>query len=136
MYYQMLAFVYGLQGACAHAVLCNSSWTAEHIMDLWVIDPRIVPPPCNTQDLQQLDLGGREPLIVSLGQFRPEKNHALQLAAFKILVERGRVFDARLAILGSCRNAEDEGRVLDVRRRIAELGLEVRAEVHTNVPWG
>ena len=58
VYYQMLAFVYGLQGACAHAVLCNSSWTAEHIMDLWGIDPRIVPPPCNTQDLQQLDLGG------------------------------------------------------------------------------
>jgi len=136
VYYQMLAFVYGLQGACAHAVLCNSSWTAEHIMDLWGIDPRIVPPPCNTQDLQQLDLGGREPLIVSLGQFRPEKNHALQLAAFEILVERGRVSDARLAILGSCRNAEDEGRVLDVRRRIAELGLEGRAEVHTNVPWG
>ena len=91
VYYHILAFIYGMQGACAHKVLCNSSWTAEHVMDIWGIDPRIVPPPCNTQDLQKLDLGGRSPLIISLGQFRPEKNHALQLEAMKLLMDKGKV---------------------------------------------
>lgn len=124
VYYQILAFIYGKQGACAHAVLCNSSWTAEHVMDIWGIDPRIVPPPCNTKDLQQLDLGGRENLIISLGQFRPEKNHALQLEAMKLLMDTGKVPGAKLAILGSCRNEEDEARVLAVKNKVKELGLE------------
>lgn len=36
-------------------------------------------PPCNTDALQTIPLGTREALVVSVGQYRPEKNHLLQV---------------------------------------------------------
>ena len=48
-----------------------------------------------------------------MAQFRPEKNHALQLEALALLLQqhpehRGRV---RLVLIGGCRNADDDARV-------------------------
>lgn len=41
--------------------------------------------------LQALPLGNREPVILSVGQFRPEKDHPLQIRAFAKLIKSGGV---------------------------------------------
>jgi hypothetical protein len=70
----------------AQAVMVNSSWTAEHIRRLWwrLEPPARVFPPCDVADLAGLPLDRKlkRLYLVSLAQFRPEKDHALQLRAF------------------------------------------------------
>lgn len=64
-------------------VMVNSSWTRRHIRQLWwkLEDPKRVYPPCNTKVLQALPLQRRlkRLYLVSVAQFRPEKDHGLQL---------------------------------------------------------
>lgn len=66
--------------------MVNSSWTAAHIRQLWWTweEPVLVYPPCNTTELQQLPLDRRlkHLFLISVAQFRPEKNHRLQLEAY------------------------------------------------------
>lgn len=122
---------------------------------------RIVYPPCNTDALSQLPLagpdgggddggvsddegtagsGGRERIVVSVGQFRPEKDHPLQLRAFAAFRARdpARFGDVRLVLIGGCRGAEDEGRVAGLKALACELGLRVPQDVQfvVNAPLG
>ena len=105
---------------------------------------RLVYPPCNTDALAALplershlagdaagDAGGdggphrRRRLIVSVAQFRPEKDHELQLRAFAAFRARGgpAVRDVRLLLIGGCRDAGDAARVDALRALAAELKL-------------
>jgi len=136
VYYKLFALVYGAAGRCAHSAMCNSSWTAAHVRDIWGVDAAVVFPPCNTEVLQSIGLEAREEVIVSVGQFRPEKNHSLQVEAMeelKHLLPKGK--GARLLVVGSCRNEEDEARVRAVRQQVIDLGLEDCVEVKVNVAW-
>lgn len=67
-------------------VMVNSSWTRDHIRSLWWNwhAPIRVYPPCDTDALQRLPLDRKlkRLYLVSVAQFRPEKNHLLQLQAF------------------------------------------------------
>jgi len=111
IYYYLFSLMYGLCGSLADLVLVNSTWTYNHINSLWrfrggggIISthPRqqpicIVYPPCrvpstvddnNNNEQQQLGPGTlRENTIISIGQFRPEKNHKLQIQALFILLK-------------------------------------------------
>jgi len=53
LYYELFAIFYGLVGACADVVMVNSSWTGNHIKQLWWgwSDPVLVYPPCDTTHL-------------------------------------------------------------------------------------
>ena len=68
--------------------IVNSSWTAGHIRQLWwrLKAPTVIFPPCNTLALQQLQLDRKlkRLYLISVAQFRPEKNHRLQLEAFAL----------------------------------------------------
>lgn len=92
-YYQIFAMIYGLAGRQAHCILVNSSWTKNHINSLWKVPNRtfLVYPPCNTKAFESLELA-RPPeaknVIVSVAQFRPEKNHLLQLQALQLLIQK------------------------------------------------
>lgn len=72
----------------ADVVMVNSSWTAGHVQQLWWRwrAPCLVFPPCDTSDLQRLPLDRRlkHLFLVSVAQFRPEKNHRLQLEAYAL----------------------------------------------------
>jgi alpha-1,2-mannosyltransferase len=50
----------------------NSTWTCDHIEEIWGIRPSIVYPPCGTNNLEQILLAPhrREQIIISIGQFR------------------------------------------------------------------
>ncbi|KAA8493960.1 GDP-Man:Man(3)GlcNAc(2)-PP-Dol alpha-1,2-mannosyltransferase [Porphyridium purpureum] len=136
-YYRLFSHMYGLAGGCADVVMVNSSWTRSHISSLWSGSRRkisLVFPPIDTKPLLAFGMDKRDPaLIVSVAQFRPEKNHALQIEAFvKLLHKQSRdprsdTLRPRLVMIGGCRNADDAARV--------ELLLyEIQNTYHLRVP--
>lgn len=104
--------------------MVNSSWTLAHISRLWwrLRPPQLVYPPCNVSSLATLPLDRKlkSLYLVSLAQFRPEKNHAMQLRAFALAWKQAitswtsasePVLAARLKLIGSCRDQDDSDRV-------------------------
>ncbi|GBF92830.1 GDP-Man:Man(3) c(2)-PP-Dol alpha-1,2-mannosyltransferase [Raphidocelis subcapitata] len=146
LYYRLFATVYGVCGAFADVVMVNSSWTAAHIESLWWRwrRPALVYPPCDTGELRRLPLDRRlkHLYLVSVAQFRPEKNHALQLEAYAMARqqagpdEAGRaVRVSKLKIIGGCRGPEDEAIVEGLRARARELGVDASVEFLVNAPF-
>lgn len=144
VYYRVFAALYGFVGRFAEVVFVNSSWTHGHITSLWQVPNRTMTvfPPCDTEALAQLSLerqpqedGGR--LLLSLAQFRPEKNHALQLRSFaRFLKNRQSGSDRiRFVLAGGCRDAGDQGRVQELKKLSAKLGLVEQDELGSNGAW-
>ena len=92
IYYQIFKYLYSIVGSYASTVIVNGSWTENHISLLWNISSNSnstsdnrhlikIYPPCNTEKLISIPLRPleRKRMIVSVGQFRPEKDHLLQL---------------------------------------------------------
>lgn len=100
----------------------------------------MVYPPCDVSAFLDIPLdedGDRKcHSIVSIGQFRPEKDHRLQIRAFKRLLGRRNKDTLRLVLIGGCRNQEDEERVLMLRGLCHELGISDRVEFKLNIPFG
>ncbi|CAM9170784.1 unnamed protein product [Lampetra planeri] len=168
VYYCCFALLYGLAGSCSDVVMVNSTWTLGHILALWRSPSRtsVVYPPCDVRAFLDVPLedgdedvgegweelgrelrGGQEGgwdrkchSIVSVGQFRPEKDHRLQIAAFhKLLCGKGEGPGGRealrLVLIGGCRNPEDEERVRLLRGLCQELGVDDRVDFKLNVPF-
>ena len=91
VYYRIFAVFYAIMGRFVDVCMCNSAWTRGHLRALWggARELHVVAPPCNTEALQALPAVERKPWVLSVGQFRPEKDHRLQLRAFKALTELG-----------------------------------------------
>jgi alpha-1,2-mannosyltransferase len=75
--------------------------------------------------------------ILSLAQFRPEKDHPLQLQALYELREiLNDDFDnVTLVLCGSCRNSDDSTRVADLRDLSKHLSLENNVEFRVNLSY-
>ncbi len=74
--------------------------------------------------------------ILSIGQFRPEKNHELQLKAFaelQQLVDVNRT--VKLILAGSCRHEEDGQRVDDLKLLAKKLEIDHLIEWKLNIPY-
>mmetsp|Transcript_5522 Transcript_5522/g.7465 ORF Transcript_5522/g.7465 Transcript_5522/m.7465 type:complete len:493 (-) Transcript_5522:69-1547(-) len=150
LYYRAIALAYRVCGRYAQVVMVNSSWTGEHIRSLWRPFPftpfhsqpfmATVFPPCDTLALQDLPIVGRPlspAILVSVAQFRPEKQHMLQLQALALArtCARGgaggtlsealvrRVLQARLVIVGGCRGEEDRKRLNDLKFQALKMDL-------------
>ncbi|XP_078101374.1 GDP-Man:Man(3)GlcNAc(2)-PP-Dol alpha-1,2-mannosyltransferase-like [Sander vitreus] len=74
--------------------------------------------------------------IVSVGQFRPEKDHRLQIRAFHKLLGGRAEKSVRLVLIGGCRDREDEQRVLMLRGLCQELGVADHVDFKLNVSFG
>lgn len=74
---------YSLVGRSAETIMVNSSWTENHILSLWECPFKThrVYPPCEVSHLKNLQHVSTDDTIVimSISQFRPEKDHPLQL---------------------------------------------------------
>lgn len=106
-------------------------------------------PPCNSELLSELPLelasdggrrrGRRRPWVLSVGQFRPEKDHSLQLRAFRRALDltAGEEWAAevRLVLVGGARGAADEARVASLRAEAEALGIGERVEWRVNAPF-
>ncbi|UYV71642.1 ALG11 [Cordylochernes scorpioides] len=136
IYYNAFAMMYRAVGHCMDVVMVNSSWTRDHILHLWKLPHRTftVFPPCSVKELAALPAEKRERKILSIAQFRPEKDHPLQLRAFsKLLSELGQ--PATLVLAGGCRNQDDQNRVEDLRKLAAELDIAQHVEFKLNIPF-
>ena len=157
VYYYLFAITYGLAGSCAQVVMVNSTWTYRHILSLWKRKEQtsIVYPPCDTNAFIELPInigkmgerGGDNDKedsadcihsIVSVGQFRPEKDHPLQLRSFHQFLKRKMAKDRlkyKLILVGSCRNKEDQDRVKSLRQLAFDLEIESCVEFALNVSF-
>lgn len=147
LYYHIFSFIYSWAGRCADTIMVNSSWTEDHINELWNCSLRThrIYPPCDVNDLKKLPVSrpgvneSDKPLkIVSVGQFRPEKDHPFQLRMMYELRQMlpGPVWDrVRLVFVGSCRGAEDEQRMRDMSDLCKHLSLEDNVEFKVNVSY-
>lgn len=164
--YRLLTRLYGLCGQLADRAACNSTWTFNRIAPLWerrapdasrnksverdddcaaaekIARPNqrisIIYPPCDLSKLSQFDVAGeREPVIFSLGQFRPEKNQSLQLDILQCLLVRRPEWRDRihLAIYGGCRDADDRARADALMQRAVSLRLASCVSVVTDVDY-
>ncbi|XP_065192595.1 GDP-Man:Man(3)GlcNAc(2)-PP-Dol alpha-1,2-mannosyltransferase-like [Sycon ciliatum] len=148
LYYRMFAYIYGVAGRRADVVMVNSSWTKDHIMSLWKIPEltAVVYPPCDTSGfsanpLKPLpDRSTLKHLVVSVAQFRPEKNHALQLEAFALFHKNLHLnskdqLDAELVLVGGCRNEGDQQRVDELRVLARKLNIEKSVRFELNASY-
>lgn len=126
-YYIIFKWIYGWTGSSVncHAVAVNSTWTRRHIESLFGSRPFLLYPPC---PCLVNGIGGREkrkPWIISIGQFRPEKNHLLQLKSFELFLKKvhGDRSPFCLVLIGGCRGSADYHRVDCLREAAKRLGL-------------
>ena len=131
LYYRCFAWSYRLVGKAVTLAMTNSTWTNNHIKTLWGIEPTLVYPPCNVKDFNERSVARdgrpRDHSIVSIGQFRPEKNHSLQLQAFALALPK-LPSDAKLYLVGGARNDEDRARVDRLRKECVDLHIADRVE--------
>ncbi|KAJ5736782.1 CAZyme family GT4 [Penicillium malachiteum] len=163
-YWQLFAQLYGWVGRHVDVVMCNSSWTSAHIRKLWGTSkaiesteegtgssssPAVVFPPTAVSELQStitVDAESertRQPVILYIAQFRPEKNHPLVLRSFaRFLQERNRnpVFadnpPPRLVLIGSVRHSSpDETHIYNLRLLAHELKIRDHTTFLCDASW-
>lgn len=150
-YYKILSGIYGAAGRCAHLVMVNSRWTQKHIGSIWNVKPHVVYPPCDVRSLEVLghkkidhwtkvfrSSAGAQPIplnIVSIAQFRPEKNHQLQIEAFDAFIHETRLYDSKLTLFGGCRDKDDLQRVEQLRELVNRLDLSSYVDIIVNAPF-
>src|ERR1700733_4757015 len=83
-YYRAFAFAYSYSLSCADEIVANGTWTKNHIdllLNRWMVhnssrsedrleSVSVIYPPCDTRSMQQLPLGNRKRVILSIAQFR------------------------------------------------------------------
>ena len=151
-YYYLFALMYGLVGSCSQVVMVNSTWTYGHILSLWRKKEQtsIVYPPCDTKAFMEIPIklgrvAGNDDddddnvySIVSVGQFRPEKDHPLQLRSFHEFLKHKMLKDRhkyKLVLVGSCRNQGDSDRVTALKELATQLEIQSYVEFALNVSF-
>nr|XP_012233171.1 PREDICTED: GDP-Man:Man(3)GlcNAc(2)-PP-Dol alpha-1,2-mannosyltransferase isoform X2 [Linepithema humile] len=145
LYYKLFAYLYGWMGRCADIIMVNSTWTEDHINSIWKcpLKTHRIYPPCSVEHLTALPLlsdeeKGDHIRIVSVAQFRPEKNHPLMLRAMfelRSILKEELWEKIKLICIGSCRDAEDEARVKDLQDLAKHLAMEDNVEFKVNIPY-
>jgi alpha-1,2-mannosyltransferase len=134
---------YAFCGSFVDFAMANSTWTLQRIRRIWPSTSVVlVYPPCPVEDLhemfQKTRHQTRERVVVSIGQYRPEKNHPLQFEAFAALLARPGMQDVKLVIVGSTRNDEDRQRV-ETLKQLASSQYDLQegrnVEFRVNVPY-
>ena len=146
-YYRIFAWIYSWALRRADCVVANGTWTRNHLNQLMNASSKkkrkveIVYPPCDTQSLAGFPLDNARQGMVSLAQFRPEKEHATQLRFLRALLDRHPSLlqhdkeAIKLTMMGSCRNEGDEMRIEMLKELARKLSLEDHVEFVVNAPW-
>ncbi|KPI43084.1 GDP-Man:Man(3)GlcNAc(2)-PP-Dol alpha-1,2-mannosyltransferase [Cyphellophora attinorum] len=129
-YWHFFARLYGWVGRHIDVVMCNSTWTYNHIMEDLIHSIALTP--------QTSAARSRDNIILYIAQFRPEKNHSLILRAFSRYVHHlsHNSDPARLVMIGSVRaNTPDEKHIYALRIEARELGINERTTFITDAPF-
>ncbi|PVZ99704.1 hypothetical protein BB558_004263 [Smittium angustum] len=161
MYYTIIFWAYSFAGSSADVVMANSTWTYNHIRKTFVGCEfiNVVYPPCDTDGLVKFNLKGkisgsgkvipRERKIISLAQFRPEKNQSLQIESFAKFLENCPEFkiskenenqkendsSVKLIIMGGARNSADMERVEKLKLLSKQLDVSDQVEFIVNASY-
>ncbi|KAJ9664248.1 asparagine-linked glycosylation protein [Neophaeococcomyces mojaviensis] len=149
LYWHIFAYLYGWVGCRINVVMCNSTWTANHIRQLWKpTTPTILYPPCPVQEIESqttLPTGqtdDRNPTVLYVAQFRPEKSHTLILNAFAKFYHAHSSLTSfttkkpHLILIGSVRaNTPDEKHVYALRLLARELKITDATTFITDAPF-
>jgi len=136
-YYFVILVFYRFNGLFLEFVFCNSTWTYSHIKQIWPnLKSTILYPPCSIS-LYETNQGNhnRKNIIVSFAQFRPEKNHKMQVEIFKKLLMRNFCRDLKLCIIGSIRDKADRKIYEELENYIHENRLDDYVELCPNLPF-
>ena len=157
-YWLAFARLYGWVGGHVDVVMCNSSWTAAHIRTIWGPsrhnaphrDPAVVFPPTAVTELESSipvnaeSESSRQPVILYIAQFRPEKNHPLLLRSFaRFLHNHAQRHSSssstptpRLVLIGSVRHASpDETHIYNLRLLAHELHIRDHTTFICDASW-
>jgi len=136
-YYYIIFVTYKIVGYFVHYAFTNSTWTDNHIKVIWTnLKTEILYPPCSTKLYSNnKPFQERKNQILSFAQFRPEKNHKMQVEIFGMVLDRSKLNDLTMYILGSIRGPEDRDIFNGVNALIKEKGLENRIFLVENPPF-
>lgn len=100
----------------------------------------ILYPPCDVRSFSALPLDTpRTNNFLSVAQFRPEKEHHVQIKALSLLLQRSASttppLHAKLVLAGSVRNEGDARRVEGLRQLAKELKVEVSYLTKNTIAW-
>ncbi|KAB8300830.1 hypothetical protein EYC80_002758 [Monilinia laxa] len=151
LYWSIFAKFYTWVGASIDVVLTNSNWTLDHITSLWgewrrdlkkPIATAVFPPVAVEELEEKISVTSesesiRQPALLYIAQFRPEKNHQLILNAFAAFksTESQATKGAKLILIGSVRDDSDSKRVYQLRLLANELQIKDDVEFHLDAPW-
>lgn len=154
-YWQFFAKIYSWAGGNVDVVMTNSSWTQNHVLQLWgparkwnphASQIEVVFPPVAVEELEEtMEVNEqtekkRKPDILYISQFRPEKNHQMIIAAFAEFMKGPKSKDVagkpRLVLVGSVRDDADKMLVYKLRVLARELGVVDNVEFVVNAKWG
>jgi alpha-1,2-mannosyltransferase len=150
-YWHLFAMFYTWVGASIDIVMTNSNWTLDHIRSLWGQERRenrklraiTIYPPVAVEELEkevevsEASEAKREPVLLYIAQFRPEKNHKLILTAFAefMATKTPATKGAKLVLIGSVRDDGDSKRVYELRLLANELQIKDNVEFHLDASW-
>lgn len=147
-YWHIFAYLYGWAGRCIDVVMCNSTWTANHIRQLWKpTTTSILYPPCPVKEiinkitLDEMSEDERDNSVLYVAQFRPEKNHVMVINAFAKFQHANhsnfpKKRKPRLILIGSVRaNTTDEKHIYKLRLQCHELKITEYVDFITDAPF-
>lgn len=131
-YWRFFMLLYSFAGRYVDIATTNSTWTQNHISNIWPqCSRRIIYPPCSTEKLtsdQQEKSWDRENQAVIIAQFRPEKRHTLIIHSFAMALKKipqsQKVNLPKLVFIGSTRSSIDQNYVEELKKLAYET-LEI-----------
>lgn len=135
LYYQVINKLFKLNCRYLDYSFSNSTWTYSHVKEnLKGNNNGILYPPCSVEEYNCSTEKSRKNLIVSFAQFRPEKDHKLQIEIMEELRKRG-LTNIKLEMLGSVRNEEDKLFVKNLQDEINKRDLNDCIKISVDLPY-
>lgn len=136
IYYTIILEFYKINGNCLDFSFTNSSWTDSHIQKIYSKIKTIkLYPPCQVPNLTEEEKNRkRENIIVSLAQFRPEKDHPLQIKIANEIINK-KLLNYKFYIMGACRNEEDGKIVKELKDLVNHYNLQNNVEILVNLKF-
>lgn len=130
IYWKLFMLYYKHVGKYVTIVTTNSTWTNNHINNIWAkSNAKIIYPPCSTEKLvtHASPMDHRANVGVVLAQFRPEKRHDLIIKSYaKYLKNRDQTKQTKLMTLkfiGSTRSQADRDCVNKLKALLKPLDI-------------
>jgi len=142
LYYSLILKFYKFNCWFLNFMFCNSTWTASHMKSIAPkVANQILYPPCGinvykgslSSDNVISSGCSRENVILSFAQFRPEKNHRMQINILQAVRKALPNLNVKLWLIGGVRNQEDQRLLDELKEYVESLGLTSAVEFLPNL---